>query len=174
MILLLIDLAEKQDQSGWFRGVTRLEKIIFLLHEEYDAGKWLTTDKPKFIPYKLGPYSRDVYEALDFLSSYNLIDDQFTGGASNIDRSIIDSMEELMTTYSSTIPYEERRFKLAPDGKRAVNSLKTMSNSSALQSIDECFAKYGGMPLGRLLRYVYQKYPNYTGQSIIKGEVLGS
>ena len=173
LILLLIDLAERNDPSGWFRGVTRLEKIIFILHEEYGAAQWITTDTPKFIPYKLGPYSRHVYEALDFLSSYNLIDDEFTGVASNIERSILDSMEELMTTYSSTIPYEERRFKLSKDGRRAATALKEMTNPSALESIEECYMKYGTMPLSRLLRYVYQNYPHYTGQSIIKGEVLG-
>ena len=167
VLLLLIELAGRDSQEAWFRGITRLEKIIFILMTEHNLSAWIQEDKPNFIPYKLGPYAREVYAAIDFLSSYGLIEDSFSSNNSSLD-----SMEANMSVEPGSMPYEERRFKLTDDGRRAAQSLRQNSNNISLDAIRTCYNEFAEMPLPTLLRHVYTKYPQYTGKSIIKDELF--
>ena len=169
VILLLIASAGSESKRRWFRGITRLEKLVFLLREEHDIEKWITEDKPQFIPYKLGPYSREVYAAVDFLNTYGLIEDSFSR-----DESSLDSIEVSLTMDPESIVYEERRFRLTDDGEAAVRSLRGIAEQEALTAIEACYAQFGEMPLTSLLRHIYTKYPRYTGKSIIRDQVLGN
>ena len=167
VILLLIELAGRDSQEAWFRGITRLEKIIFILMSEHNLTAWIQEDKPTFIPYKLGPYAREVYAAIDFLSSYGLIEDSFAGTSSSVD-----SMEVIMNIDTGSMPYEERRFRLTDDGRRAAQSLRQNSNSELLDTMQNCYNQFGRIPLITLLRHVYTKYPAYTGKSVIKDDIF--
>lgn len=167
VILLLIELAGRNSQEAWFRGITRLEKIIFILMSEHGLSKWIEEDKPKFIPYKLGPYSREVYAAIDFLGEYGLVEDSFSN-----DNSSLDSMEAIMSIEHGSMPYEERRFRLTPDGKKAAQALRNHSAPETLAAIENTYRTFGDIPLIELLRHVYTKYPNYTGKSVIKHDIL--
>ena len=168
VILLLIASAGSKNSGSWFRGITRLEKLVFLLKEEYDIDQWISEDKPNFIPYKLGPYSRDVYAAVDFLSSYGLIEDSFSTGESSLD-----SIEATLTIEPDSMLYEERRFKLTDDGMTAVRELRKSADKKAIHAIEECYHRFGDIPLPTLLRQIYTRYPSFTGKSIIKDQVLG-
>ncbi len=168
VILLLIAFAGSKNSGSWFRGITRLEKLIFLLKEEYHIDQWITDDKPNFIPYKLGPYSREVYAAVDFLSEYGLIEDTFSTGESSLD-----SIEVSLTIEPDSMLYEERRFRLTDDGVTAVKALRAVADKGAVLAIEECYNSFGDIPLPTLLRHIYTKYPSFTGKSIIKDQVLG-
>ena len=169
VILVLIEMAANQPNNTWFRGITRLEKMIFLLMQEHGMNTWLKNDVPQFIPYKLGPYSREVYAAIDFLSSYGLIEDSLSTG-----RSSLDSMESILTIDPGLMPYEERRFRLTEDGQAVAKALRSQSSEETLAALTECYQQFGQMPLPSLLRHVYQAYPDYTGRSIIKDDIIPS
>ncbi len=79
-----------------------------------------------------------------------------------------------MTSEPSTIAYTERRFQLTSDGERAANELLRTTSPDTLIAIRRCYEQYGNKSLSHLLRYVYQHYPEFTGESIIKNQVLGN
>ena len=71
VLLLIFDAYERLFHKAAFNGVTRLEKLVFLLAEEAglkDIGQMFA-----FRAYKFGPYSKGVYEAADFLQSADLV-----------------------------------------------------------------------------------------------------
>ena len=77
-----------------------------------------------------------------------------------------------MSIEHGSMPYEERRFRLTPDGKRAAQALRAHSTPEALGAIENTYSTFGDMPLIELLRHVYTTYPNYTVKSVIKHDIL--
>src|SRR2546425_1962281 len=62
-------------ESAPILGVTRLEKLLFLLTKE--AGLLTNADNEErfsFIPHKFGPFSSEVYDEVDFLEALGLVD----------------------------------------------------------------------------------------------------
>ena len=58
-------------------GITRLEKLLYLAERETDVTS--KVNEPfKFEPYDYGPYSKDVYEAIEILERMRLINETRT------------------------------------------------------------------------------------------------
>ena len=167
VILVLLKYAEDESRDGWFHGITRMEKVIFLLQKERGLDRWITHDKPDFSAYKLGPYSREIYTAAEFLNTYNLIED-----ATFMGNSRLDTVEEGIALESEYIGYSERRFRLTELGRKAATTLVERSDHQFVASIREYYREFNSMPLTSLLRYVYQRYPKYTVRSTIKDSIM--
>lgn len=167
VILVLLKYADDDPGDGWFHGITRMEKIIFLLQQERGLDKWLTNDKTDFIAYKLGPYSRAIYTCVEFLNTYNLIED-----ATFMGNSRLDTVEESLALETEYIGYSERRFRLTETGRKAAAALITRSEPSIITSIHEYYRTFNNSPLSSLLRYVYRRYPKYTIRSTIKEQII--
>jgi hypothetical protein len=74
-IVLVLGAPSKSDKlRGRLEGITRLEKLIFLLERETSADQWLA-EKGEFIAYNFGPFSTKVYQAVDMLSAAQIIND---------------------------------------------------------------------------------------------------
>lgn len=168
VVLVLLRFAEDESRDGWFHGITRLEKIVFLLQQERDLDRWVKGDKPSFSAYKLGPYSQEVYTAVEFLSTYSLLEDSTFVGDSRLD-----VLEERIALDAEHLQYSERRFRLTTKGRKATDILMQRSDRDIVGHIRDYYRSFGSMPLASLLRYVYRKYPEFTGESIIKDSVLG-
>lgn len=73
-LILALLFAGDQEFPTSIEGITRLEKLIFLLKEEKGFLKEKTDeDNFNFIPFKMGPWSSEVYDEVDFLESLGLI-----------------------------------------------------------------------------------------------------
>ena len=121
LLLLLIGL--DSDPSG-LGGVTRLQKLLFLLGEE--EGLRPTAGGYDFEPYKAGPYSPKLYDDLEFLENLGIIKGEVTSEASEPEAAEVDrlSFDHLIGRDFETSPegdvdgaaaadtYEERRFRL--------------------------------------------------------------
>ena len=71
LLLLLLAMSEKSKQR--VAGITRIEKLMFLLQREtVFSGK--VHEKFDFKPWKFGPFSKEIYEDLDLLVSAGLVD----------------------------------------------------------------------------------------------------
>ncbi len=57
LLLSIIGLPES-DLSGELGGITRLQKLVFLLEREYGIQ---ASEDQEFVPYKAGPYSAKLY-----------------------------------------------------------------------------------------------------------------
>ena len=165
-LVLLLLRAPTHDKKSVDRiqGITRLEKLLYLAGEETRISS--NVDEGfQFHAYNYGPYSRDVYEAVDLLEEAGLLSEErvFEGTA-------LDEEEEIAAVLSEREGVE-RRFALTEDGK-AVANLLAGQHSDVMQAITEIKDKYGGMSLRQLLRYVYTRYPQTAVHSVIRDRVL--
>src|SRR5262245_61588211 len=70
-ILLLLEANERLLGKAAISGITRLEKLLFLLQNETDfegIARFFV-----FEPHNFGPFSKEVYEAVDLLEGFELI-----------------------------------------------------------------------------------------------------
>jgi uncharacterized protein YwgA len=71
LLLLLLGADESGATSVGIGGMTRLQKLLFLLWKE--AGIEEVDRGFEFKPYKAGPYSRKLYDELELLENLGLI-----------------------------------------------------------------------------------------------------
>lgn len=166
--ILLLLAAETAEPRQRFRcdGVTRLEKLVFLLEEE-TAFKEEQADPFTFEAYHYGPYSAAVYDAIDFLKTMRLIEERQIDVNSGLD--VSEEAEALdPDDLNQANTYVERQLLLTEDGKAVAKVLSTRVSSAGKKALTEIKDRYGAMPLSQLLRYVYSRYPDYTERSRIK------
>src|SRR6266436_1354107 len=65
LLLLLIGLGDTDNRG--LGGITRIQKLIYLLESEEDIRP--EGDVFRFEPYKAGPYSPRIYDDLEFLEN---------------------------------------------------------------------------------------------------------
>lgn len=172
VILLILEANERKLNKSIFRGITRLEKLIFLLERETDFSG--VGDLFAFRAYNYGPFSKEVYSAIDFLSGYELIEvteiphySASTGAEEAILNREISGNDYNNDADSSQV--KEKAFALTSNGRRLANALRSGLASERQRDphcIDQILTKYGTMPLNLLIKYVYKQYPEMTTKSI--------
>lgn len=165
LILMLLASSTSRSSEQRLDGITRLEKLLFLADKETDIRERVS-DPFNFEPYDFGPYSKAVYEAVELLEQAGLVreDRAYQGQA-------LDSFEEAQAITPDEFEGVERRFWLTEDG-RSVARLLSAVHPDVARDIAKVKAQYGDMPLRRLIRYVYSKYPKYAEASKIRDEIL--
>ena len=150
--------------QGRVNGITRLEKLLFLASEEEDIQR--SVKEPLiFVAYHYGPYSRDVYEAVEILQKAQLLEEE-----RHVDYSTGDDEEEFTTGVVEERSVE-RRFTLTDDG-RAVAGLLGRVHSEVWQALSRVKDKYANLSLHVLFKYVYTTYPVYAERSKIRERFL--
>lgn len=169
IILLLGAPGATERDRGRVEGITRLEKLLFLLEMETDAATWLK-EKADFSADNFGPFSAKAYQEIETLTSYGLITDSAT-----LSESAEDSWEsEHIIGETQAEPYATRNFALTKKGERYYRKLLELLPAEAEPVVSELKRRFGSIPLRRLIRYVYQRYPDFTVNSIIRDEILGA
>lgn len=178
-LILALLFAGYQESPTSVEGITRLEKLIFLLKEE----KGFLKDKPDedsftFIPFKMGPWSSEVYDEVDFLESLGLINKDSNEKQSPADVAHNDELFDgmILDKYQkgSLVFSDEKTevFKLTEKGKKKAKEIWDRLPKEEQEKIIAVKKKFNTMNLKQFLRYVYRKYPEYTTASEIK-EYLG-
>ena len=148
-------------------GVTRLEKLVFLIERETSLKELLTEDAD-FIPYNFGPFSKTVYKAVDLLSGYGLLDD-----LSSIAANDEDSWEQVWVIgFESPDRYATREFRLTKKGKQYYSALTQEISNSYIEELVAFKEQFGTLPLRQLVRYVYRRYPEMTERSLIRDDIM--
>ena len=182
LLLLLVGL---DSDSAGLGGITRLQKLLFLLEEE--EGLRSTEGGYEFKAYKAGPYSQKLYDDLEFLENLGLLKGEVTSEASEAEaeevyilsfdhlmgREVEKSPEGDVDGSASADTYEVRRFRLTEEGRDRIEQL-LQSNEvlPVANKIRRIKSKYGKYSLKDLLYHVYTKYPAMTTASEIRDEVL--
>ncbi|HZQ80747.1 MAG TPA: hypothetical protein VFB25_02090 [Gaiellaceae bacterium] len=170
--ILLLLAAETSNAKQRFRcdGITRLEKLVFLLKQETDFDN--EVQEPfAFEAYHYGPYSREVYDAVDFLKAMQLMSERQVDVSSGLD---VSEEVEALDPYDALGEddrYIERQLELTEDGKAVAKVLSTRVSPSGKEALKKIKDKYGTMPLRQLLRYVYDRYPAYAENSLIRDAI---
>ena len=143
---------------------------MFLLEMETSASEWLT-EKANFEAYNFGPFSADVYRAVDMLSAAAIISDTGELGSNAEDtweqRSVIGDAPP------TNDPYATRDFRLTDRGWRYYSAVLADLPQGAIDEVRSLKQRFGYLPLRQLVRYVYQRYPRYTENSVIRDDILG-
>lgn len=169
-IVLVLGAPGGLEPPGHLEGVTRLEKLIFLLERETPARDWMT-DKADFRSYRFGPFSSKVYKAVDTLVAADIVRDSAKKSEDNSDRweSVSALMEE-----GDLDPYTTRDFMLTERGNDYYQALLRELPASAEQILSDFKKRFASLPLRQLVRYVYERYPQFTDKSEIRDEILGN
>lgn len=176
LLLLLYSKGRSNKHNEPIRGITRFMKLLYLLDVE---GKF---DKNfYFEPYKMGPFSSEVYPELEFLKSYPtperpLIETKKDRGGSNLfTQEQIKIIEDIsLEGEDEPLSYSEinTEFSLSDLGEKVACKLWDQLKNDQKTTIESIKTKYGGIPLRSLLKYVYKNYPEMTTNSEIKDQVL--
>ncbi|QTF71143.1 hypothetical protein [Arthrobacter woluwensis] len=143
-------------------GITRLEKLIYLVEKETSVSDSVARGQLRFKAYNFGPFSKDVYEAVELLEEAGLVTEERV-----VDGQTIDSMEDVSVTGAvEADEYVERRFAVTEHG-RFVANLLAQHHPAVVEQLTGIKDKYAERSLSGLIRYVYQTYPDSAKNSVI-------
>lgn len=129
------------DRGRSVEGITRFQKLVFLAQKE-EEGVEKAFD---FYPDKYGPFSSELYNALDDFEDRNLIrqETEHTRGGN-----------------------EKHVYSLTPYGRKVMRKAREDEKyDDVFEAAQKIKQKHNEMPLDRLLRIVYNRYPDYTDKS---------
>lgn len=187
MLLLGLDARGSVSEDG-VGGITRLQKLLFLLWKE--AGIQEVDRGFQFTPYKAGPYSRKLYDELELLENLGFIRSEVQGQATEAEAAEIEdlSFEQLMgddaapfhdvatrSRAGTADSFEERRFTLTSQGVEAVkNLLNAPDTKPFVEGIRKIKSKFANYSLQDLLYHVYTNYEKegWTSESEIRDMVM--
>ncbi len=167
IILLLMEANERLLKKNTLNGITRLEKIIFLLENETSfegIGRFYP-----FEPHNFGPFSKEVYEAVEFLEGCELIDVREKTYTSPYTVSDEEKLLSEISDEAGDASATEKCFALTANGQkvaRIMHDAVAKKKPADVLDIDKIIRKYGTLPLNHLIRYVYHQYPAMTSKSI--------
>lgn len=127
---------------------TKLQKLAFLVEKESDI-----TVNLNFVPYKYGPFSREVNEIIDKLQSD-------------------DKVIVAKTTVLADQNVGAKLVIISEMGKKIGEKVYESMEKEKRESLDDIVKRWGHEPLSSLLVYTYLTYPETTKNSLIKDEVL--
>lgn len=177
--------------DGPIVGITRLQKLLFLIEKE---GK-IVLDA-SFEPYRFGPFSKKVQDDIDFLINMGYIESSVDNTSLARERDINEVYKMPASSFlSSSIPRKQKElselesdetereineqteepivskdnvvYRLTEKGKIYLENLPF-----SLQPIRKIKNKYCNLSLSDLLSYVYSHYPKYTIESEIRDRYL--
>ena len=177
LVLLLLAEAKKRGMSS-VAGTTRLQKLVFLLSRTPDYRRLVESGQApqvEFRPYRMGPFTPALYEAVELLSEFEpplivTTDEADKQSALEWDE-YLDEVDIDRSEPSATSAPRPTEYSLTSDGDYVATALARDAPSYLRQAIGRVIAAFGTMGLRQLLRSVYQDYPEYTTRSEIREEL---
>lgn len=173
---ILIVLLYSEDSEGNFNepidGITRLDKIMFLLSETQEFQKIIEKGY-KFEADNFGPFAPELFDDIAALKQENII----SVISSRIPKDKIETIDEVYVSNDgeenkSWKDYTIDRYTLTNEGMsigRLIYNGLSINEKNKLKEIKRIFNK---MELSNLLNYVYTRYPETTSKSKIKNKIL--
>lgn len=163
VVILLFYIANK------IEGVTKLQKLLFLIEEETDFfKKYEEKIDINFEAYKMGPFSQEVYEEVEFLLNIGMIEKRPMAYDSSDSYEVRDHIRD-----DGSEGLSNKVFVLTEKGEKAGKKLEEVLEDKYFRELEDIVSRYGKLPLSDLLEYVYENYEAYTTESTIREQVLG-
>lgn len=179
-------------------GSTRMQKLVFLVEKEAEAGG-VQAPEVSFVPYRYGPYSQELRNDIDSLIAAGYLESSGQERVSIPERSIADisslsasdflsegslnsetaggvnpdTMDEAEVADQNVAEDDNTLYRLTIEGRRYAEKVAARE-PGLLKLVEAVKARHGFKTLSELLRYVYSKYPDYTTESEILGQVTGN
>ncbi|MDD2524326.1 MAG: hypothetical protein PHT81_05730 [Endomicrobiaceae bacterium] len=162
-------------------GNTKIQKLVFLVSKESIDAESVASEF-NFYAHKYGPFSKVLSDDIDFLVGLGYLYSSDTPKSEDITLDNIDdiSADDLLSDESPSDEYDnvnceeddtEKGNVIYKITDKGLNYLKE-KNLLTQNTIDGVVKKYAQMSLTDILYYVYNQYPEYTGESEIKERVL--
>jgi hypothetical protein len=146
-------------------GITRLQKLLFLLWKEGSFFQHVP-DLYNFKAYDFGPCMDDLYDDLEFAEDVGLI--SVTESPSGNEYEGADEEAFLKDFGFQLVRKETRRdYSLTDDGIEAGKELFDVLDHADQDRITQIKRRFNSMPFFDLLRYVYRKYPTFAKRSVL-------
>jgi len=167
VLLMLAAPTRIESATDRINGITRLEKLLYLTERETNISEKVAAERLDFVAYDYGPFSKDVYQAVELLEQSGLLREERT-----VDGRTIDSMEDVDVTGAvESDEYVERQFVLTRQGKM-VAGLLSRHHPDVVDELSRVKSTYAERPLTSLIRYVYRTYPESAVNSKIAHRFL--
>jgi len=173
LLLLLYSKGATGKEAESITGITRLTKLLFLLKEQVGIDDSFT-----FVAYKMGPFSSEVYAELDFLQNFPpekpfLKTDKVTSSTTTLNPEHLQYLHDMLSEDEISIEQNEANtiYGLSDVGFKVAQKLWNKLSDSKKKQIEEIKSNFGSIPLSKLLKYVYDNYPEMTVNSEIKADV---
>lgn len=184
LLLLLYSPGIHNKINEPIKSRTRIIKMMFLFKHEIKKdflknGNIKDIKFPQFIPWHYGPFSKEIYDDIEFFKNNDfIIDERLEDEMREFE---LDELEEWSDDFlfedekELLIPYyNEESFKLTNKGldfvqPKIYNHL-TQNQKNILQEFKQ---KINNSSLEAILRYTYLEYKEFAEKSKIKEKILG-
>lgn len=177
LILLLLHANQATGHRVW-SGVTRLQKLAFLATRD-PAYRMLVhrgeAPELEFEPYKMGPFTSELYDALETLTGFQppLVTTQPGTPPDQDDLEAARYADEVDLDFvdSPQLGPRPTSFSLTPAGSKVAQRIWDDAPPELQEMLRRLVNLYGQMPLRQLLRRVYTEHKDMTTRSEIKGQI---
>lgn len=175
LLLALLYAPDESKKQAPIEGITRLEKLLFLIKKETPLFSNTLKEKDfNFVPFRMGPWTQEVYDETDFLESLGLVSKRDLGKSSPEDGAhtfeLFDSMvlaKYQKNEYVNNADSVEK-FELTEKGQSIASQVWAKLTDAEKEELSRIKKKFNRMNLRQFLRYVYKKYPDFASKSEIK------
>lgn len=178
-LLLLLYL----DNGKPIKGAIRLTKMMFLFTQEIqpvlkNAGVD-SENLPSFIAYNFGPFSKDLYEQIDFFSNIKFIHTQDIraeemGEVDDWCGEWFDGVGDPVDFGYAMDDSKYMQYEIENLGRQYVEKkIIPLLNNEHIKLLESFKRKIVKTSAKNILRYVYTKYPDSAKNSIIKKDLFG-
>lgn len=162
-------------------GRTKLTKMVFLFDKELKKeflNDDISIEIPDFEPYNYGPFSKELFDDLNFFLSIGLIYAEETLiPISSADK---DEIENGFDDDWTNAKFDEEdfddfemKYSLSMQGKKYVDeNVWSLYSDIQKETLKKFKAQINAISLDTLLRYVYNKYPDSAKKSLIYEKYL--
>ncbi len=168
ILALLYAGGAHQSQNEKIVGNTRLVKLIFLVEQETRLKKYLADFK--YEPYNFGPFSSELFDAIQALMNAGLVRAETSAGGGFLDEA--DRYEaELQVAENLDSQKHTMVYSLTSEGMIVGAALYNSLSKQEQDELREIKRRFNSVTLRKVLQYIYQKYPKFTTESVIKDYV---
>lgn len=174
LLLVLLYAPGRSGKAGEpIEGITRLQKLMFLLQQGLGPKKLETKAKQefKFEPYKMGPYAESLQGDIDELLSVGLVRTERLRYLMTDDGDAGERYAEREGEGERSKVVESLRYELTSRGMDAGGELWGSMDEKTREELSKFKNFFGGLSLRQLLILVYEKYPKMAGKSEIREQL---
>lgn len=178
LLLLLYAKGASSRLNEPIKGITRLEKLVYLLDQEGGFHKYISDYQ--FEPYDFGPFSSELWDDLETLKdeSLGLVEthrdsSRYFIEISDEEKALEEEKDFREDTGESSKEKKMEIYKLSGRGERVAEKLFSELSPKEQHVLENIKKKFNSMSLFELIRYVYLKYPKSIIHSKIRKDILG-
>lgn len=172
LLLLLYEKGIKGKTAEPIEGITRLDKILFLLSRSDEFGL-LVNKGYNFEAYNYGPFAPEIFDDIETLKEVNIIRVLSKKIPKNrFDTQDVDDIEDNVEDSSKWNYKTIEVYSLTEEGKKIAKLLYNELSVNQKEYLRNIKRKFQKIPLSKLLAYVYNTYPESAEKSKIKNKYL--